>query len=69
MLKVLRGMSLGDRVMGWVASLYKEPRAWVKGNVVLSDFFIILNGIRQGCPLSLLLFALVLEPFFAKGKE
>lgn len=62
MQEVLREIGLGDRMMGWVSALYTGPRARVKVNGTLSDYFDMGNGTRQGCPLSPLLFALVLEP-------
>lgn len=60
---VLREMGLRERMMGWVTALYADPRARVKVNGRLSDYFEIQNGTKQGCPLSPLLFAMVLEPF------
>lgn len=60
---VLREVGLGEQMMGWVLALYSDPRARVKVNGRLSDYFSICNGTRQGCPLSQLLFAMVLEPF------
>lgn len=64
--EVLRGVGLGERMMGWVLALYNKPRARVKVNGVLSESFEIRNGTRQGCPLSPLLFALILEPFLCR---
>lgn len=42
--------------------LYKAPRARVRTNEWLSQTFSLHRGTRQGCPLSLSLFALALEP-------
>ena len=66
MSEVLRGVGLGDRMMGWVMALYAGPRARVKVNGTISDYLNIRNGTRQSCPLSPLIFALILEPFLCK---
>ena len=42
--------------------LYTSPLASVRINNTLSSYFQRQRGTRQGCPLSLLLFALVMEP-------
>lgn len=66
MIEVLRGVGLGDRMMGWVMALYMDRRARVKVNGTLSGYFNIRNGTSQGCPLSPLIFAMILEPFLCK---
>lgn len=63
MFAVLRHIKLGGKMIRWIASMYKGPTAQVKVNGVVSPFFAIMNGTKQGCPLSPLLFALTLEPF------
>lgn len=66
MKEVLKGVGLGDRMMGWIMALYADPRARVKVNGTISDYLNIRNGTRQGCPLSPLIFAIMLEPFLCK---
>lgn len=63
MTAVLEYVGLGSKMLCWIKSLYGDPTARFRANGILSDPFEIKNGTRQGCPLSLLLFALSLEPF------
>jgi len=46
----------------WVKILYSNPKAAVITNGITSSFFNLSRSTRQGCPLSPLLFTLVLEP-------
>ncbi|KAJ1164604.1 hypothetical protein NDU88_005039 [Pleurodeles waltl] len=59
---VLQKNGLGPRFRGLVRLLYSKPTARVRVNGVVSDPFPIGRGTRQGCPLSPLLFALMIEP-------
>lgn len=61
--ELLWGLGLYEQMLGWILASYHKPRAQAKVNGMLSDYFSIGNWTRQGCPLFLLLFALVLEPF------
>ena len=58
----LRQFGFGDAFISWVRLLYTSPVASVRTNNVHSTYFPLQRGTRQGCPLSPLLFALVMEP-------
>ena len=57
---ILNRLNMGSRFMEWVKSIYKNPNAAVITNCSSSDFFSLTRGTRQGCPLSPLLFAIVI---------
>lgn len=52
---------IGPKFRGWVALLYNMPTSTVRVNRVRSTAFPIGQRMRQGCPLSPLLFGLTLE--------
>ena len=58
----LNTFGFGDAFNNWVRLLYNRPLAAVRINGQLSSYFPLGRGTRQGCPLSPLLFAIVIEP-------
>uniref|UniRef100_A0A803JYC0 Reverse transcriptase domain-containing protein n=1 Tax=Xenopus tropicalis TaxID=8364 RepID=A0A803JYC0_XENTR len=60
--EILRRFGLGGRYRAWVRALYWQPQVRVLVNGRLTDPLPLERGTRQGCPLSPLLFALVIEP-------
>lgn len=62
MFKVIRKFGFGERFLKWLSLLYSGARGKVKVNGVLTDAFKIERSVRQGCPLSALLYAMVAEP-------
>ena len=59
--KVLEKMGFGPSFRRWVSLLYTSVNSAVSVNGHLSDAFPVSRGVRQGCPLSSLLYVLVAE--------
>ena len=57
----LRKMGFGVSFLDWVRLFYTGVQSAVKVNGYLSSFFSLSRGVRQGCPLSPLLYVLVAE--------
>ncbi|CAG2243758.1 unnamed protein product [Mytilus edulis] len=60
--EVLKKYGFGDRFVNWVGIFYTDIQSSVKSNGFLTKYFKIKNGIRQGCPISALLYVLSAEP-------
>ena len=61
LITALKFFKFGESFIRWIEVIYHKPKACVKNNGYLSDFFDISRGIRQGCPVSALLFLLCVE--------
>jgi hypothetical protein len=61
MLKVLERMGFGPSFRRWIRLLYADVYSAVSVNGFLTDYFTVTRGVRQGCPLSPLLYVLVME--------
>ena len=59
--KTLKAFGLGPNFINWVKVLYKDIQSMVKVNGSLTKPINITRGVRQGCPLSALLYILVAE--------
>ena len=66
MFKVLQKLKLSKNMIKWIEILYSNPSCQIEVNGALSPLIRILRGIRQGCPLSMLLFGIVLEALIQK---
>lgn len=64
--KLLEKFGFGQTFISWVRLLYASPKARVYTNNHYSSYFSLSRGTRQGCPLSPLLFALIIEPLAIK---
>ncbi len=61
MFSVLKKFNFGENFIKWVKILYNNPLISIKNNGWLSDDITINRGVRQGCPLSGLIFILAVE--------
>lgn len=61
MYATLNKMGFGSSFIRWVRLFYTGVQSCVKVNGYLSPFFSLSRGVRQGCPLSPLLYVLVSE--------
>ena len=61
MYATLRKMGFGVSFLDWVKLFYTGVQSAVNVNGYLSSFFSLSRGVRQGCPLSPLLYVLVAE--------
>ena len=57
----LQSLNFGEEFRNWVAVLYKQAMSSVIVNGRITEEFEIQRGIRQGCPLSALLFVIAAE--------
>lgn len=62
MFKVMERMGFGENFTGWIRALYTGSNCLVKVNGNVGLGFEAKGGVRQGCPLSPLLFILYMEP-------
>ncbi|CAM2110994.1 unnamed protein product [Caretta caretta] len=63
LLSTLRAFGFGPQFVGFLQVLYASAECLVRLNWTLTEPVSFRQGIRQGCPLSSQLYALVIEPF------
>ena len=62
LLEVLNAMNFGPNFRNWIHTFYHNITSCVVNNGYASDFLSLQRGVRQGYPLSRLLFILALKP-------
>lgn len=60
--QTLARYGFGERIREWIKLIYDNARSCVKINGVLTDPFPLNRSVRQGCPLSALLYSIIAEP-------
>ena len=61
LIKTLRHFDFGENFIDWIKIIYKDSSSSVKVNGFSTKYFPIERGLRQGCPLSSLLYVLCAE--------
>ena len=61
-IKVLNKFNFGNKFISWIKILYNDIKSSVKINGHLTPYFPITRGVRQGCPISMMLYVIVAEP-------
>ena len=59
--KTLKAFNFGPNFIKWIEIVYNSIESCVSNNGYFSQYFKLNRGIRQGCPISALLFLLVVE--------
>lgn len=68
-LKATDFFGLGDTFKKWIEIILKERKSCIKNNGYISSKFDMTRGVRQGCPISPLLFLLAIELFARNVRE
>ncbi len=61
LIRVLEKFGFGENFVGWIGLLYSNASTRLNINGFLTDRIPIGSGVRQGCPLSALLYVMVIE--------
>ena len=61
--KTMRAFGIGEHFISWISKIYSNASAVLNINGFLSKRIPLNRGVRQGCPLSTLLYVLVIEVF------
>ena len=69
MFKSLQFFNFGPSFIQWIKALYHKPEARIKNNGYFSEYFNIQRGVRQGCPVSSLMFILCVEVLAIKVRN
>ena len=59
--RTMKAFGVGDSFLDWVKRMYANATTRVKVNGYLTDRVPLLRGVRQGCPLSPLLYVFIIE--------
>ena len=59
--KTLKAFGFGKFFIGWIKTLYANASSRIKINGFFTERIPLKSGVRQGCPLSALLYAMVIE--------
>ena len=66
---VLEKFGFGEHFCNWIKIFYSNIFSSVKCNGFLTPYFRLKNSVKQGCPISALLYVLIAEPLSAAIKQ
>lgn len=66
--KTMERFGFGHRVISWIKLLYSNAKSRVKVNGVLTDSFPLERSVRQGCPLSAILYSVRTTGIFSQNR-
>ena len=61
LIKALETFGFGNMLVKWIKTVYTKPESCVTNNGFTTLFFSWERGVRQGCPLSGILFVIAIE--------
>ena len=61
LIKALETFGFGNMLVKWIKTVYTKPESCVTNNGFATPFFSLERGVRQGCPLSGILFVIADE--------
>ena len=64
LIKVMRKFGFTDKIITWLSALYNNIQSLCLVNGYLTEPFNVERGVRQGCPLSMLLYVLFQDPLY-----
>jgi hypothetical protein len=67
--QVLERNNLGKYFTNWIKIIYKKPSSKIIINHSLTESFLLTRSVRQGCPISPILYVLVLETALGKIRQ
>ena len=59
--RTMEAFGIGENFISWVSNIYSNASSMVSINGFFSEKIPLRRGVRQGCPLSALLYVLVIE--------
>ena len=69
MFRVLKKFKFGTSFINWIRVLYKNPVSYVKNNGWMSSPLKLQRSVKQGCPISGLIFLLAVEVLSLQIKQ